>query len=424
MSTPEAPDVAHLVTTTWRAESARVVAALVRLVHDVGRAEELAQDAVLAALEQWPAHGVPDRPGAWLMAVAKHRALNLRSRADMIERKHDQLRHGLELDAAPAVDRLDAALDDRVGDDVLRLMFIACHPVLPTTGRVAMTLRLVGGLTTEEIARAFLVPEATVAQRIVRAKRALGEAQIAFRLPETDELSTRLASVLEVLYLVFNEGYAASAGDDVLRPALCAEALRLAGVLATLAPDEPEVHGLVALMELNASRTAARTDAAGDPVLLLEQDRTRWDRGAIDRGLAALARAEAQGGAGPYVLQAAIARCHAVAVQPEQTDWSAIAAVYGRLGALTPSPVVALNHAMAIAMADGPDAGLARLDVLLDEPSLRAYHLLPAARADLLERLGRRGEARAEFERAAGLTHNARQRARLLARAAACGSDG
>lgn len=418
------PDIARVVTTTWRAESARVVAALVRLVHDVGRAEELAQDALLAALEQWPTHGVPDRPGAWLMAVAKHRALNVRSRGEMIDRKHDELRHGLELGVAPIVDRLDAALDDRVGDDVLRLMFIACHPVLPTTGRVAMTLRLVGGLTTEEIARAFLVSEATVAQRIVRAKRTLAEAQVAFELPDADELSTRLASVLEVLYLVFNEGYAASAGDDVMRPALCAEALRLAGVLAALAPDEPEVHGLVALMELNASRSGARTDAAGDPVLLLEQDRTRWDRGAIDRGLAALARAEAQGGAGPYALQAAIARCHAVALRPEHTDWSAIAALYGRLGALTPSPVVALNHAMAIAMAEGPDAGLACLDRLVDEPSLRAYHLLPAARAELLERLGRRGEARAEFERAAGLAHNARQRARLVARAAACGSDG
>jgi RNA polymerase sigma factor (sigma-70 family) len=418
-----APDAHGAITAVWRVEAGRLVAALVRLVRDVGRAEELAQDALVAALEHWPRSGIPERPGAWLMAVAKRRALNVLSRAEMIERKFGELERTLATEG-DEVAAIDDAIDDHVGDDLLRLVFIACHPELSTPARVALTLRLLGGLTTEEIARAFLVPEPTIAQRIVRAKRTLADKRIPFELPATDELGARLASVLEVVYLIFNEGYAATRGDDVLRPALCDDALRLAGVLVRLAPAEPEVHGLLALMELVAARAAARTDAAGDPVLLLEQDRSRWDRALVERGLATLARAEALGGSrGPYVIQAAIAACHARARLPDHTDWARIAALYGELAELTGSPVVELNRAMAVAMAEGPAAGLVLVDALIATPSLRDYHLLPSARADLLAKLGRFDEARAEFERAAALTRNTRQRDRLRARAAACGSS-
>jgi RNA polymerase sigma factor (sigma-70 family) len=406
---------AHLaIAAIWRRESARVVAMLVRLVRDVGRAEELAQDALVAALEQWPREGIPQRPGAWLTTVARRRALNSISRASMIDRKHDEIAN--EGEAEP--DAIEAAVDEVVGDDVLRLVFIACHPALSQPARVALTLRLLGGLATDEIARAFLVPEPTIAQRIVRAKKTLAEQRVPFELPPASELGERLASVLEVVYLVFNEGHAATAGDDLMRPALCAEALRLGRLLAELAPHEPEVHALVALMELTASRSAARIDDDGEPVLLLAQDRGRWDRDAIDRGLAALARAGDSHG--PYALQAAIAACHARARTADETDWSYIAALYGELSTTTRSPVVELNRAMAVAMAEGPAAGLAILDRLAHEPSLRAYHLLPGARAHLLLELGRRVEARAELERAASLTKNARTRARLLARAAEC----
>jgi RNA polymerase sigma factor (sigma-70 family) len=416
-----APDAHRVVAAVWRADAARIVAALARRLHDVGRAEEIAQDAMVAALQQWPRDGIPERPGAWLMAVAKHRALNVLAHADMAARKHDEIGRTSDAVTDRASEAMDDAIDDDVGDDVLRLMFVACHPVLPTSGRVALTLRMLGGLTTEEIARAFLLPEATIAQRIVRAKRTLAEANVPFELPPMDQLAPRLAAVLEVIYLIFNEGYAASAGDDLIRPALCEDAIRLGRVLAGLAPDESEVHGLVALMELQASRTAARVDAAGQPVLLLAQDRSRWDRLLLQRGLAALARAEELGGAGPIVLQAAISACHARALRAEDTDWARIAALYGELAARTPSPVVELNRAMAVAMADGPAAGLAVLDALRDDKSLRAYPLLPSARAELLEKLGRHDEARAEFERAAGMTENTRRRERLLARAAACG---
>ena len=411
---------AHLaIAAIWKHESAKVVAALVRLVHDVGRAEELAQDALVAALEQWPKQGIPDRPGAWLTTVARRRALNTISRAGMIERKHEELAHVAE---GPEPDAIEAAIDEVVGDDLLRLVFIACHPVLSQPARVALTLRLLGGLATDEIARAFLVPEPTIAQRIVRAKRTLAEEQVPFELPQASELGERLSSVLEVVYLIFNEGHSATAGDDLMRPALCADALRLARLLAELAPDESEVHALVALMELTASRAAARVDDGGEPVLLLDQDRARWDRDAIARGLEALARAEAIANErGPYLLQAAIAACHARAQTADATDWSRIAALYGELADATRSPVVELNRAMAVAMAEGPVAGLAILDGLADVPSLRAYHLLPGARADLLIKLGRLAEARVELERAASLTRNARTRERLLARAAACG---
>jgi RNA polymerase sigma-70 factor, ECF subfamily len=392
------------------------------MVRDVGLAEDLAQEALVAALERWPESGIPDRPGAWLMATAKHRAIDVLRRTKLLERKHEELGREMEVERDLAMPDLEAALDDGIGDDLLRLVFISCHPVLSTEARVALTLRLLGGLTTEEIARAFLVPEATVAQRIVRAKRTLAEKQVPFEVPRGAERTERLSSVLEVLYLVFNEGYAATAGDDWMRPALCEDALRLGRILAELAPQEPEVHGLVALMEIQASRARARIGPEGEPVLLLDQDRARWDHVLVRRGLAALERAEAlhAGARGPYVLQAAIAACHARARTAEETDWSRIAGLYGALARLSPSPVVELNRAVAVAMAFGPAAGLELVDALGAEPSLREYHLLPSVRGDLLAKLGRFDEARAECERAASLTRNARERALLLARAAAC----
>ena len=390
------------------------------MVRDVGLAEELAQDAFVTALERWPQSGIPEKPGAWLMATAKRRAIDLIRHGRMAEGKHAAVAHEIEARQALAPD-LDAALDDEVGDDLLSLIFTACHPVLPAESRVALTLRLLGGLTTVEIARAFLTAEPTIAQRIVRAKRALAEAKVPFEVPRGADRVERLASVLEVIYLIFNEGYAATAGDDWMRPALCEEALRLGRILAGLAPEEPEVHGLVALMELQASRFKARSGPSGEPVLLLDQDRSRWDRLLIGRGLAALARAEALRGArGRYALQAAIAAVHARALTPGETDWPAIVALYGALAEVTPSPIVELNRAVAVAMADGPAAGLARVDALAHEPALRGYHLLPAVRGDLLIKLGRTAEARAEFERAAALTGNARERKILLDRAAAC----
>ena len=392
------------------------------MVRDVGLAEDLAQEALVAALERWPESGIPDRPGAWLMATAKHRAIDVLRRTKLLERKHEELGREMEVERDLAMPDLDAALDDGIGDDLLRLVFISCHPVLSTEARVALTLRLLGGLTTEEIARAFLVPEATVAQRIVRAKRTLAEKRVPFEVPRGAERIERLSSVLEVLYLVFNEGYAATAGDDWMRPALCEDALRLGRILAELAPQEPEVHGLVALMEIQASRAQARVGPEGEPVLLLDQDRARWDHVLVRRGLAALERAEAlhAGARGPYVLQAAIAACHARALTAEETDWSRIAGLYGALARLAPSPVVELNRAVAVAMAFGPAAGLELVDALSAEPSLRGYHLLPSVRGDLLAKLGRFDEARAECERAASLTRNARERALLLARAVAC----
>jgi RNA polymerase sigma factor (sigma-70 family) len=392
------------------------------MVRDVGLAEDLAQEALVAALERWPESGIPDRPGAWLMATAKHRAIDVLRRTKLLERKHEELGRDMEVERDLAMPDLDAALDDGIGDDLLRLVFISCHPVLSTEARVALTLRLLGGLTTEEIARAFLVPEATIAQRIVRAKRTLAEKQVPFEVPRGAERIERLSSVLEVLYLVFNEGYAATAGDDWMRPALCEDALRLGRILAELAPQEPEVHGLVALMEIQASRARARVGPEGEPVLLLDQDRARWDHVLVRRGLAALERAEAlhAGARGAYVLQAAIAACHARARTAEETDWSRIAGLYGALARLAPSPVVELNRAVAVAMAFGPAAGLELVDALGAEPSLRGYHLLPSVRGDLLAKLGRFDEARAECERAASLTRNARERALLLARAAAC----
>jgi RNA polymerase sigma factor (sigma-70 family) len=404
----------------WRIEAARLIAGLARLTGDVGAAEDLAQDALVAALEQWPRDGVPRKPGAWLMAAARNRAIDALRRRSMLERKHAEL--GRDLDAAAAAARpdaaMEAALDDDLGDGLLRLMFTACHPVLSLEARVALTLRLLGGLTTAEIARAFLVPEPTVAQRIVRAKRSLSEARVPFEVPRGADRAARLASVLGVIYLIFNEGYAATAGEDWMRPALCAEALRLARVLAGITPREPEVHGLVALMEIQASRTHARTGPGGEPVLLLDQDRGRWDRLLIRRGLAALARAEELGGAlGPYALQAAIAACHARASTAETTDWTRIAALYDALAEVAPSPVVELNRAVAVGMAFGPAAGLELADQLADDPALKSYHLLPAVRGDLLAKLERREEARAEFERAAGLTRNEREREVLLGRA-------
>ncbi|AKJ06880.1 RNA polymerase ECF family sigma subunit [Archangium gephyra] len=415
MTATETQRAIHAV---WRIESARLIAGLTRFVRDVGLAEELAQDALVAALEQWPESGVPDKPGAWLMATAKRRAIDLFRRNKLLERKHEELGHELETERTPD---LETAIDNDVGDDLLRLMLIACHPVLSTEARVALTLRLLGSLTTEEIARAFLVPEPTVAQRIVRAKRTLSEAHIPFEVPRGEELAARLSSVLEVLYLIFNEGYSATAGDDWVRPALCEDALRLGRILAELAPEEPEVHGLVALMELQASRLRARVGPSGEPVLLMEQNRARWDRILIRRGLSALERAEKLGGErGPYVLQAAIAACHARALTPEQTDWARIAALYAELAELTSSPVVELNRAVAVSMASGPAAGLELVDALASERVLEGYHLLPSVRGDLLAKLGRLDEARAEFERAASLTRNARERQLLLERAAAC----
>jgi RNA polymerase sigma-70 factor (ECF subfamily) len=405
----------------WRIESARLIASLARIVRDVGLAEELAQDALVAALERWPEAGIPDKPGAWLMATAKHRAIDLLRRSKLVERKHEELGREIEAQREMAAPDLDAAIDDNIADDLLRLVFISCHPVLSTEARVALTLRLLGGLTTAEIARAFLVPEPTVAQRIVRAKRTLAEARVPFEVPRGAELAARLSSVLEVIYLVFNEGYSATAGDDWMRPALCGDALRLGRILAGLVPKEPEVHGLVALMEIQASRSGARIGPSGEPVLLLDQDRARWDHVLIRRGLAALERAEQLGGAlGPYALQAAIAACHARARTPAETDWARIVALYDALAQLAPSPVVDLNRAVALAMAFGPAAGLELVDALTSEPSLKGYHLLPSVRGDLLAKLGRLDEARAELERAASLTRNARERELLLERVAAC----
>lgn len=402
----------------WRIESARVIARLARLVGDVGLAEDLAQDALVAALEQWPKEGVPRNPGAWLMTAAKHRALDQLRRRKMLERRHTQLGHELEERQEAGVAELEQALDDPIGDDLLRLMFATCHPVLSQEARVALTLRLLGGLTTPEIARAFLVPEPTVAQRIVRAKRTLTEAKVPIELPPPAELDERIGSVLGVLYLIFNEGYAASAGDDWVRPGLCEDALRLGRIMAELAPKEPEVHGLVALMEIQASRLKARTGPAGEMILLLDQDRSRWDQLLIRRGLAALDRAAALGeGLGPYGLQAAIAACHARAVTAADTDWPRIVALYDALASLTPSPVVALNRAVAVAMAFGPAAGLEALDGLAEAPALRNYHLLPSVRGDLLAKLGRNREAVAEFEKAALLTENLREKTLLNARA-------
>jgi RNA polymerase sigma factor (sigma-70 family) len=415
-----APDpVRRAIDAVWRIEAPRLVAGLTRLVADLGVAEELAHNALVSALEQWPSEGVPNNPGAWLMATAKHRAIDHLRRRDLIQRKHAQLGEAAALE--PAMPDLDAAIDDDVGDDLLRLVFTCCHPVLAPEARVALTLRMLGGLTTEEIARAFLVPEPTVAQRIVRAKKTLAEKKVPFEVPHGAELAERLASVLAVIYLVFNEGYSATAGDDWMRPALCDDALRLGRIVAELAPREPEVHGLVALMEIQASRARARVDPKGDPILLLDQERVKWDRLLIGRGLAALARAEAIGGPrGPYALQAAIAACHARAPRAEDTDWARIAALYEELAALTPSPVVELNRAVAVAMAEGPAAGLAIADALRDVPALADYHLLPSVRADFLMKLGRYPEARAELERAAAMTKNARERTLLLERAATC----
>jgi RNA polymerase sigma factor (sigma-70 family) len=405
----------------WRIESARIIAGLTRIVRDVGLAEELAQDALVAALQQWPESGIPDNPGAWLMATAKHRAIDMFRRNKRLERKHEELGRELQAQQEMAVPDFNAALDDDIGDDLLRLVFVSCHPVLSTEARVALTLRLLGGLTTEEIARAFLVPEPTVAQRIVRAKRTLSEARVPFEVPRGPDLAARLSSVLEVIYLIFNEGYAATAGGDWMRPALCEDALRLGRILAELVPNEPDVHGLVALMEIQASRSMARVGPSGQPILLLDQDRSRWDQLLIRRGLAALDRAEKLGGArGPYALQAAIAACHARARTPTETDWPRIVALYDELAQLTPSPIVELNRAVALAMAFGPAAGLELLDTLASEPSLRAYHLLPSVRGDFLFKLGRLAEAQAEFERAASLTRNARERELLLDRAQAC----
>ncbi len=405
----------------WRIESARLIAGLARIVRDVGLAEDLAQDALVAALEQWPESGVPQKPGAWLMATAKHRAIDRWRRHELAARKHEELGREIEARQEEALADLDSALDDDVGDDLLRLMFICCHPVLSSEARVALTLRLLGGLTTGEIARAFLVPEPTVAQRIVRAKRTLAEAHVPFEVPGKAELAARLSSVLEVVYLVFNEGYSATAGSDWMRPGLCEDALRLGRILAGLAPEEPEVHGLVALMEIQASRSRARNGPSGEPVLLLDQDRGRWDQLLIRRGLAALSRAERLGGArGPYALQAAIAACHARARTAAETDWARIAALYQTLAGLARSPVVELNRAVAVGMAFGPAAGLEIVDALTSEPLLEGYHHLPNVRGDLLAKLGRLDEACAEFERAAALTRNTREREILLARAAAC----
>jgi RNA polymerase sigma factor (sigma-70 family) len=417
-------DIHRTIDAVWRIESARLIAGLARMVRDVSLAEDLAQDALLAALERWPESGVPAKPGAWLMATAKHRAIDAMRRSTLHDRKTELLGHELGERQERAVPDLDAALDDPVGDDLLRLIFTACHPVLSMEARVALTLRLLGGLTTDEIARAFLVPEATVAQRIVRAKRTLADAKVPFEVPRGAELAARLASVLEVIYLVFNEGYSATAGDDWARPALCEDALRLGRILAELAPGEAEVHGLVSLMEIQASRLHARVGPSGEPVLLLDQDRGRWDHLLVRRGLAALERAERLGAApGPYVLQAAIAACHARARTAAETDWVRIAALYAALAQRVPSPVIELNRAVAVGMAFGPAAGLEIADALVDERSMQGYHLLPSVRGDLLVKLGRVEEARTELARAASLTRNARERELLLGRLAALGGD-
>jgi len=418
-----ATDTHRAIDAVWRIESPRLIAGLARIVRDIGLAEDLAQEALVAALEQWPQAGVPRNPGAWLMATAKHRAIDHWRRSKLLERKHEELAYELEADRQAATPDLDAVLDDDVGDDLLRLIFTACHPVLSTEARVALTLRMLGGLTTDEIARAFLVSESTVAQRIVRAKRTLATEKVPFEVPRGAELAARLSSVLGVIYLVFNEGYAATAGDDWMRPALCDDALRLGRILAELVPEEPEVHGLVALMEIQASRSKARVAPSGEPILLLDQNRGRWDQLLIRRGLAALERAAMLGGAqGPYALQAAIAACHARARDADETDWPRIVALYGQLATVAPSPVVELNRAVALSMAFGPAAALDLVDALTKEPALEGYHLLPSVRGDLLKKLGRLDEARGEFERAASLTRNARERELLLARARACGS--
>jgi len=410
-------DVHKTIGAVWKIESTRLIAAIARVTHDIGIAEELAQDAMVAALEQWPRDGVPSNPGAWLMAAAKHRAIDHLRRGAMLDRKHEEVARELEA-LEKRVPDLDAALDDEVGDDLLRLIFVACHPILSTDARAALTLRLLGGLTTDEIARAFLTSEATIAQRIVRAKRTLAEARVPFEVPRGSELASRLASVLEVIYLIFNEGYAATAGHDWTRPALCDDALRLGRIIAELAPHEAEVHGLVALMEIQASRLHARRGPSGEAIPLLEQDRGRWDHLLIRRGLAALDRAEKLGGArGPYALQAAIAACHARAHAADQTDWTRIAALYAALMQIAPSAVIELNRAVAVAMAFGPAAGLEIVDALQSEPALRGYHLLPSVRGDLLSKLGRDDEAREELERAASLTRNERERELLLQRA-------
>jgi RNA polymerase sigma factor (sigma-70 family) len=421
-----ATDTHQAIDAVFRIEQAKLIAGLTRVVRDVGLAEELAQDALVVALEQWPKSGIPDKPGAWLMATAKHRAIDRLRRRKLMEKKHEQLGREIEAEGEGAEPDLDTAFDDDIGDDLMRLVFTACHPILATEARVALTLRLIGGLTTDEIARAFLVAEPTVAQRIVRAKRTLAERRIPFEVPRGRELAERLGSVLEVIYLIFNEGYSATVGEDWMRPQLCEEALRLGRILAGLAPGEPDVHGLVALMEIQASRLKARSGPSGEPILLLDQNRARWDQLLIRRGLAALAEAEVHarknGGAlGPYALQAAIAACHARARTAEETDWARIVGLYGALSEIAPSPVVDLNRAVALAILFGPAAGLKVVDALTDEPALKAYHLLPSVRGDLLYKLGRFTEARAEFEHAASLTRNERERNLLLARAAACG---
>jgi RNA polymerase sigma-70 factor (ECF subfamily) len=416
-----ATETHRAIEAVWKIESARVIAGLTRIVRDLGVAEELAQDALVAALEQWPESGIPDKPGAWLMATAKHRAIDFLRRGTLIDRKHEIL--GREMaEREMAVPDLGAAMDDNIGDDMLRLVFIACHPVLSTEARVALTLRLLGGLTTDEIARAYLAAEPTIAQRIVRAKRTLTEAQVPFEVPRGAEFTARLSSVLQVIYLIFNEGYSATAGDDWLRPALCEDALRLGRILAELVPNEAEVHGLVALMEIQASRAKARVGPSGEPILLLDQDRAKWDRLLINRGLAALEGAEKLGGTrGSYAIQAAIAACHARARTGVETDWARIAALYSELAEVAPSSVVELNRAVAIGMAVGPAAGLEVVNPLQNDPALRSYHLLPSVRGDLLKKLGRMEEARAEFERAASITRNVRERNLLLERARSCG---
>jgi RNA polymerase sigma factor (sigma-70 family) len=416
-----ATETHRAIEAVWKIESARVIAGLTRIVRDVGVAEELAQDALVAALEKWPDSGVPENPGAWLMGTAKHRAIDYLRRGTLIDRKHEHL--GREMaEREMQVPDIAAAMDDNIRDDMLRLVFIACHPVLSTEARVALTLRLLGGLTTDEIARAYLSSEATIAQRIVRAKRTLSDAQVPFEVPRGDEFHARLSSVLQVIYLIFNEGYSATAGDDWMRPALCEEALRLGRILAGLVPDESEVHGLVALMEIQASRSKARVNAAGEPVLLLDQDRAKWDRLLIGRGLAALDRAERLGGMrGSYAIQAAIAACHARALTAGDTDWRRIAHLYAELAGIEPSPVVELNRAVAVSMAPGPAAGLELVDALKDDPALKNYHLLPSVRGDLLKKLGRKEEARVEFEKAASITRNVREKSLLLERARACG---
>ncbi len=420
MSNKSESDTHRTIDAVWRIESAKIIASLAGIVHDVGLAEDLAQDALVIALEQWPGSGIPDKPGAWLMATAKHRAIDRIRRNVTLARKHEEIGRDLEIQQELTEADFEVALDNDIADDLLRLIFTACHPVLSTEARVALTLRLLGGLTTDEIARAFLVPEATVAQRIVRAKRTLAEAHVPFEMPREAERVARLASVLEVIYLIFNEGYSATAGDDWVRPALCEDALRLGRILAELAPNESEVHGLVALLEIQASRIRARIGPAGEPILLLDQNRARWDQLLIRRGLAALDRAEKLGGAlGPYALQAAIAACHARARTPEETDWRRIAALYDALAQIAPSPIVELNRAVAVSMAYGPAAGLEIIETLSNESTLKNYHLLPSVRGDFLAKLGRFDEARAEFKRAAALTRNTRERELLLERARA-----